>query len=75
LFGEFEWVFGGFDFVWGDDLLVGVEMGDDVVVVWFDGVCVVVMMMDFFIFVVDDFYDWGWIVVINVLFDVYVMGG
>lgn len=33
------------------------------------------MIIDFFMLIVDDLFDFGCIVVINVLFDVYVMGG
>lgn len=39
-----------------------------------DGI-VVISIIDFFMLIVDDVFDFGWIVVVNVISDVYVMGG
>jgi selenide,water dikinase len=59
----------------GDDLLVGVENGDDGAVVRLDAGRAVVTTADFFTPVVDDPYDWGRIAAANALSDVYAMGG
>jgi selenide, water dikinase len=58
-----------------DDLLVGLENGDDGAVVRIDGGRAVVTTADFFTPVVDDPYDWGRIAAANALSDVYAMGG
>ena len=58
-----------------DDLLVGLEHGDDAAVVRVDGERAVVTTADFFTPVVDDLYDWGRIAAANALSDVYAMGG
>jgi selenide,water dikinase len=78
--GELERVLGGLVPAHGDDLLVGVENGDDAAVVRLDGGPdgrgrAVVMTTDFFTPVVDDPYDWGRIAAANALSDVYAMGG
>lgn len=54
---------------------VGNVLCDDVVVYVFDEECGVVFIIDFFMLIVDDFFDFGCIVVINVISDIYVMGG
>jgi selenide,water dikinase len=59
----------------GDDLLVGVENGDDAAVVRIDGNRAVILTTDFFTPVVDDLRDWGRIAAANALSDVYAMGG
>jgi selenide,water dikinase len=59
----------------GDDLLVGLENGDDGAVVRIDGDRALVATADFFTPVVDDAYDWGRIAAANALSDVYAMGG
>jgi selenide,water dikinase len=59
----------------GDDLLVGLEHGDDAAVVRLDGDRAVVCTADFFTPVVDDLHDWGRIAAANALSDVYAMGG
>jgi selenide, water dikinase len=59
----------------GDDLLVGVENGDDAAVVRIDGDRAVILTTDFFTPVVDDPGDWGRIAAANALSDVYAMGG
>jgi selenide,water dikinase len=58
-----------------DDLLVGLENGDDGAVVRIDGNRAVVATADFFTPVVDDPFDWGRIAAANALSDVYAMGG
>ena len=58
-----------------DDLLVGLESGDDAAVVRLTAELAVVATADFFTPVVDDPYDWGRIAVANALSDVYAMGG
>lgn len=73
--GELERVLGGLTPATGDDLLVGVENGDDGAVVRIDGSRAVVVTADFFTPVVDDPYDWGRIAAANALSDVYAMGG
>ncbi len=57
-----------------DDLLVGLEGGDDAAAVRIDGGGAVVATADFFTPVVDDAYDWGRIAAANALSDVYAMG-
>ena len=73
--GELERVLGGLTPAMDDDLLVGVENGDDGAVVRVDGSRAVVVTADFFTPVVDDAYDWGRIAAANALSDVYAMGG
>ncbi|MEP9383035.1 selenide, water dikinase SelD [Nocardioides sp. KR10-350] len=78
--GELERVLSGIAPAAGDDLLVGVESGDDAAVVRIeagpDGRSrAVVLTTDFFTPVVDDAYDWGRIAATNALSDVYAMGG
>ena len=58
-----------------DDLLVGLENGDDGAVVRLDEDRAIVTTADFFTPVVDDAYDWGRIAAANALSDVYAMGG
>ncbi len=58
-----------------DDLLVGLENGDDGAAVRIDGGRAVIATADFFTPVVDDAYDWGRIAAVNALSDVYAMGG
>jgi selenide,water dikinase len=59
----------------GDDLLVGLDDGDDGAVVRLDGDRAVVLTADFFTPCVDSAYDWGRIAAANALSDVYAMGG
>ncbi|MFC7496090.1 MULTISPECIES: selenide, water dikinase SelD [unclassified Nocardioides] len=73
--GELERVLSGVVPATGDDLLVGVENGDDAAVVRIEGGRAVVMTADFFTPVVDDPFDWGRIAAANALSDVYAMGG
>ncbi|MDU0314413.1 selenide, water dikinase SelD [Phycicoccus sp. M110.8] len=58
-----------------DDLLVGLDAGDDAAAVWIEGDIAVLATADFFTPVVDDAYDWGRIAAANALSDVYAMGG
>jgi selenide,water dikinase len=74
--GELERVLGGLGIGQaGDDLLVGLEHGDDAAVVRLDAERAIVCTADFFTPVVDDLYDWGRIAAANALSDVYAMGG
>ena len=73
--GELERVLGSLVPAAGDDLLVGVDTGDDAAVVRIDGGRAIVLTTDFFTPVVDDPYDWGRIAAANALSDVYAMGG
>ena len=76
--GELERVLSGLGGASGasdEDLLVGLENGDDGAVVRIQGDRAVVVTADFFTPVVDDAYDWGRIAAANALSDVYAMGG
>jgi selenide,water dikinase len=73
--GELEEVVRGLDVPRSDDLLVGLDHGDDAAVVRIEGGRAVVATADFFTPVVDDAYDWGRIAAANALSDVYAMGG
>jgi selenide,water dikinase len=59
----------------GEDLLVGVENGDDGAVVRTGPSTAVIVTADFFTPVVDDAYTFGRIAATNALSDVYAMGG
>jgi selenide,water dikinase len=73
--GELEEVVRGLGGQVADDLVVGLDDGDDGAVVRVaDGVGVI-STADFFTPVVDDAYDFGRIVAANALTDVYAMGG
>jgi selenide, water dikinase len=58
-----------------DDLLIGVEHGDDAAVVLISDDRAVVATADFFTPVVDDPYTFGQIAAANALSDVYAVGG
>ncbi|GAA0380513.1 selenide, water dikinase SelD [Microbispora corallina] len=58
-----------------DDLVIGLDDGDDAAVVRIEGGRAVVATADFFTPVVDDPYDWGRIAATNALSDVYAVGG
>jgi selenide, water dikinase len=58
-----------------NDLLVGLEDGDDAAAVRIDRDLAVLATADFFTPVVDDAYDWGRIAAANALSDIYAMGG
>lgn len=57
-----------------DDVLVGLDDGDDAAAVLV-GELAVLSTADFFTPVVDDAYDWGRIAAANALSDIYAMGG
>ena len=57
-----------------DDVLVGLDDGDDAAAVRVGDIAVL-STADFFTPVVDDAYDWGRIAAANALSDVYAMGG
>ena len=59
----------------GEDLLVGVENGDDGAVVRIGPSTAVIVTADFFTPVVDDAYTFGRIAATNALSDIYAMGG
>src|SRR5690349_14810137 len=73
--GELESVVAGLIKDSSDDLIVGLEDGDDAAVVRIADGTAVVATADFFTPVVDDPYDWGRIAAANALSDVYAMGG
>ncbi|GAA4633521.1 selenide, water dikinase SelD [Actinoallomurus vinaceus] len=74
--GELEEVVAGLiDAERPDDLLIGLDDGDDAAVVRIQGDRAVVATADFFTPVVDDPYDWGRIAAANALSDVYAVGG
>jgi len=73
--GELEEVVRGLRGAPADDLIVGLDDGDDAAVVRIDGGRAIVATTDFFTPVVDDPYDWGRIAAANALSDVYAMGG
>ncbi len=58
-----------------DDLVVGLDDGDDGAVVRIEEHRAVVVTADFFTPVVDSAYDWGRIAATNALSDIYAMGG
>ncbi|MBP2708151.1 selenide, water dikinase SelD [Microbispora sp. RL4-1S] len=58
-----------------DDLVIGLDDGDDAAVVRVEGGRAIVATADFFTPVVDDPYDWGRIAATNALSDVYAVGG
>ena len=58
-----------------DDVLVGLDDGDDAAVVRLRDDLAVLSTADFFTPVVDDPYDWGRIAAANALSDIYAMGG
>ncbi|HEX8304966.1 MAG TPA: selenide, water dikinase SelD [Jatrophihabitans sp.] len=73
--GELEEIVAGLIGPGSDDLLVGLDDGDDAAVVRIDGATAVLSTADFFTPVVDDAYDFGRIAAANALSDVYAMGG
>jgi selenide, water dikinase len=74
--GELEAVVAGLiDTPRPEDLVVGLDDGDDAAVVRIEDGQAVVATADFFTPVVDDPYDWGRIAAANALSDVYAVGG
>ena len=72
--GELEGIVAGLAGA-GDDLLIGLEHGDDAAVVRIEGGKAIVATADFFTPVVDSPYDWGRIAAANAMSDVYAVGG
>ncbi len=73
--GELERVLGGLQLPVREDVLVGLENGDDAAAVRIEGNRAVIATADFFTPVVDDPFDFGRIAATNALSDVYAMGG
>ena len=72
--GELESILGGLSPWTNDDLVVGLDTGDDAAVVRIEGGQAIVSTADFFTAVVDDAYDFGRIAAANALSDIYAMG-
>jgi selenide, water dikinase len=72
--GELEEAVRGLTGQSGDNVLVGLDDGDDAAAVLVGDIAVL-STADFFTPVVDDAYDWGRIAAANALSDVYAMGG
>jgi selenide,water dikinase len=72
--GELEAIVAGLTGQRAEELIVGLDDGDDAAVVAISGDTAVVSTADFFTPVVDDAYDWGRIAAANALSDVYAMG-
>ncbi|TQS27970.1 selenide, water dikinase SelD [Microbispora sp. KK1-11] len=60
---------------YANELIIGLDDGDDAAVVRIEGGRAIVATADFFTPVVDDPYDWGRIAATNALSDVYAVGG
>ena len=73
--GELEQTLAGLDPWTSDDLLVGLDTGDDAAVVLIGPGRALVSTTDFFTPVVDDAYDFGRVAAANALSDVYATGG
>ncbi|WP_146339649.1 selenide, water dikinase SelD [Nesterenkonia sp. NBAIMH1] len=73
--GELEEVLSGLPSPHHDEVLVGLNNGDDAAAVRLDGDTALLSTADFFTPVVDDAYDWGRIAAANALSDIYAMGG
>lgn len=76
--GELEEVVSALSGQQYDQVIVGLEDGDDAAAVRIggaDGTTAVLSTADFFTPVVDDAYDWGRIAAANALSDIYAMGG
>lgn len=73
--GELEEAVRGLTGQSGENVLVGLDDGDDAAAVLVREGLAVLSTADFFTPVVDDPYDWGRIAAANALSDVYAMGG
>ncbi|KSU61424.1 selenide, water dikinase [Gordonia sp. SGD-V-85] len=73
--GELEQAVAGLTGQVGDDIIVGLDDGDDAAAVRIRDDLAVLSTADFFTPVVDDPYDWGRIAAANALSDIYAMGG
>jgi len=73
--GELEDAVRGLTGQQSDDILVGLDDGDDAAAVRLTDDLAVLSTADFFTPVVDDAFDWGRIAAANALSDIYAMGG
>ena len=73
--GELEGLLARLDLAAPENLLVGLDDGDDAAVLRIDGDRAIISTTDFFTPVLDDAYDWGRVAAANALSDVYAMGG
>lgn len=73
--GELEEVVRGLTGQTSDDVIVGLDDGDDASAVRIRDDLAVLSTADFFTPVVNDAYDWGRIAAANALSDIYAMGG
>lgn len=73
--GELEEVLGSLPSPQNDQVLVGLNNGDDAAAVRFNDETAILSTADFFTPVVDDAYDWGRIAAANAFSDIYAMGG
>jgi selenide, water dikinase len=73
--GQLEELIAGLVGVPHDDLLVGLDAGDDAAAVRIESGQAILSTADFFTPVVDSAYDWGRIAAANALSDIYAMGG
>jgi selenide,water dikinase len=73
--GQLEELIAGLVGVPHDDLLVGLDAGDDAAAVRIASGQAILSTADFFTPVVDSAYDWGRIAAANALSDIYAMGG
>ncbi|WP_076810473.1 selenide, water dikinase SelD [Brachybacterium sp. P6-10-X1] len=73
--GELEEVVGALAGPQHEQVIVGLDDGDDAAAVRIAGGTAVLSTADFFTPVVDDAYDWGRIAAANALSDIYAMGG
>lgn len=73
--GELEQAVAGLTGQVGENIIVGLDDGDDAAAVRIRDDLAVLSTADFFTPVVDDPYDWGRIAAANALSDIYAMGG
>ncbi len=73
--GELEEVVSGLGPQTAENVIVGLDDGDDAAAVRVREDLAVLSTADFFTPVVDDPYDWGRIAAANALSDIYAMGG
>ena len=73
--GELEEAVAGLTGQVGDDILVGLDDGDDAAAIRIRDDLAVLSTADFFTPVVDDPFEWGRIAAANALSDIYAMGG
>lgn len=73
--GELEQAVAGLTGQTSEDIIVGIDDGDDAAAVRVRDDLAVLSTADFFTPVVDDAFDWGRIAAANALSDIYAMGG